>query len=60
MLFIGEKVGQAGEGAWPVDIAVDPVEGTDITARLVANSVAVIALATRAGCSRRPTPTWRS
>jgi len=54
MLFIGEKVGQAGEGAWPVDIAVDPVEGTDITARLVANSVAVIALADKGGLFQAP------
>ena len=54
MLFIGEKVGQAGDGAWPVDIAVDPVEGTDITARLVANSVAVIALADKGGLFQAP------
>ena len=54
MLFIGERVGQAGEGAWPVDIAVDPVEGTDITARLVANSVAVIALADKGGLFQAP------
>lgn len=54
MLFIGEKVGQAGEGAWPVDIAVDPVEGTDITARLVANSVAVIALSDKGGLFQAP------
>lgn len=54
MLFIGERVGQAGEDAWPVDIAVDPVEGTDITARLVANSVAVIALADKGGLFQAP------
>jgi fructose-1,6-bisphosphatase II len=35
MLYIGEKVGKAGSEAWPVDIAVDPVEGTTITARLI-------------------------
>lgn len=54
MLFIGEKLGHAGEGAWPVDIAVDPVEGTGITARLVNNSVAVIALAEKGGLFNAP------
>src|SRR5690606_16893100 len=37
MLYIGEKVGRGGDDAWPVDIAVDPVEGTGITARMVNN-----------------------
>ena len=54
MLFIGEKVGRGGEGAWPVDIAVDPVEGTGITARMVSNSVAVIALAEKGGLFQAP------
>ena len=30
MLFIGEKVGLGGEGAPKIDIALDPLEGTDI------------------------------
>lgn len=54
MLYIGEKVGQGGQGAWPVDIAVDPVEGTDITARMVNNSVAVIALSEKGGLFQAP------
>jgi fructose-1,6-bisphosphatase II len=54
MLFIGERLGRAGDGAWPVDIAVDPVEGTNITARMVANSVAVIALAEHGGLFHAP------
>ena len=54
MLYIGERVGQGGDHAWPVDIAVDPVEGTDITARLVANSVAVIALSEKGGLFQAP------
>ena len=54
MLFIGERPGRAGDGAWPVDIAVDPVEGTNITARMVANSVAVIALAEHGGLFHAP------
>ena len=54
MLYIGEKVGRGGAEAWPVDIAVDPVEGTGITARMVNNSVAVIALAEKGGLFQAP------
>jgi fructose-1,6-bisphosphatase II len=43
MLFNGEKVGN-GKGP-KVDIAVDPVEGTDLLAKGTANSIAVIAAA---------------
>ncbi|WP_047980898.1 class II fructose-bisphosphatase [Ornithinibacillus contaminans] len=42
MLYIGEKL---GTGAGPlVDIAVDPLEGTNIVARGTANALAVIAI----------------
>jgi fructose-1,6-bisphosphatase II / sedoheptulose-1,7-bisphosphatase len=44
MLFIGEKVGMGGP---EMDIAVDPLEGTSITAKGGANALAVIALADR-------------
>lgn len=54
MLYIGEKVGQAGGKAWPIDIAVDPVEGTTITAKGINNSVAVIALAEKGGLFAAP------
>jgi fructose-1,6-bisphosphatase II len=54
MLYIGEKVGRNGEHAWPVDIAVDPVEGTSITARMVNNAVAVIALSEKGGLFKAP------
>jgi fructose-1,6-bisphosphatase II len=54
MLFIGERVGRAGPHAWPVDIAVDPVEGTGITARMVNNAVAVIAIAEKGGLFQAP------
>ncbi len=54
MLFIGEKVGLARESSWPVDIAVDPVEGTSIAARMVNNAVAVIALAEKDGLFKAP------
>ena len=40
MLFIGEHVGAGGE---PIDIAVDPLEGTNLTAYGQANSMAVLA-----------------
>ncbi len=43
MLYIGEKL---GTGSGPnVDIAVDPVEGTDIVAKGTWNALAVIAIA---------------
>lgn len=54
MLYIGEKVGRAGESAWEVDIAVDPVEGTSITARLINNAVAVIAVSEKGGLLQAP------
>lgn len=46
MLYIGEKVGKGGE---PVDIAVDPIEGTRMTALGQSNAVAVLAAGER-GC----------
>jgi fructose-1,6-bisphosphatase II / sedoheptulose-1,7-bisphosphatase len=42
MLYIGEKVGSGGP---PIDIAVDPLEGTTITAKGGPNALAVLALA---------------
>jgi fructose-1,6-bisphosphatase II len=54
MLYIGEKVGKAGSEAWPVDIAVDPVEGTTITARMINNAVTVIAIAEKGGLFKAP------
>ena len=45
MLFIGEKVGGAiGKGP-KIDIALDPLEGTTITAKAGPNSLAVLACA---------------
>ena len=54
MLYIGERVGRGGDDAWDVDIAVDPVEGTGITARMINNAVAVIALAESGGLFQAP------
>jgi len=42
MLYIGEKVGRGGP---QMDIAVDPLEGTTLTAKGAANACAVVALA---------------
>ena len=42
MLFIGEKVGLGGLA---VDIALDPLEGTTLTAKAMANALAVMAMA---------------
>jgi len=42
MLYIGEKVGAGGPA---MDIAVDPLEGTSITAKGGPNALAVVALA---------------
>lgn len=45
MLFNGEKV---GEGVGPaVDVAVDPIDGTTLTAKGMNNAIAVVALAER-------------
>jgi len=45
MLYNGERV---GNGADPeVDIAVDPVDGTTLTAKSLPNAIAVVALAER-------------
>mgnify|MGYP003385867403 FL=1 len=49
MLYIGEKVGSAiGKGP-KIDIALDPLEGTTITAKAGPNSLAVLAIAEE-GC----------
>lgn len=51
MLYIGEKVGAGGP---PLDIAVDPLEGTTITAKGGANAMAVVALAEQGGFLHAP------
>jgi fructose-1,6-bisphosphatase II / sedoheptulose-1,7-bisphosphatase len=52
MLYIGEKV---GKGAGPrVDIALDPLEGTTITAKGGPNALAVIAMAEEGGFLNAP------
>jgi fructose-1,6-bisphosphatase II len=54
MLYIGEQLGLKQPGAYPVDIAVDPVEGTNVAARGLPNSVAVIAVSERGGLMGAP------
>ncbi len=45
MLFIGEKVGSAPGRGPKIDIALDPLEGTTITAKAGPNALAVLAAA---------------
>ncbi len=52
MLYIDEKVG-TGQGPG-IDIAVDPVEGTNLVARGVPNALAVIAASERGGLLHAP------
>jgi fructose-1,6-bisphosphatase II len=61
MLYIGEKVGlahaQAENGAGryqAVDIAVDPLEGTNLCATGAPNAIAVLAAASRGGLLHAP------
>src|SRR5229473_1399602 len=61
MLYIGEKVGMAhalrgsAAGGFPqVDIAVDPLEGTNLCATGAANAIAVLAASTKGGLLHAP------
>ncbi|HEX5181660.1 MAG TPA: class II fructose-bisphosphatase [Allosphingosinicella sp.] len=49
MLYIGEKVGSAQGSGPQIDIALDPLEGTTITAKAGSNALAVLAIAEK-GC----------
>jgi fructose-1,6-bisphosphatase II / sedoheptulose-1,7-bisphosphatase len=49
MLYIGERVGSALDGGPKIDIALDPLEGTTITAKAGPNALAVLAIAEE-GC----------
>lgn len=51
MLYIGEQVGQGGP---KIDIALDPLEGTDITARGGPNALAVLAMTDEGGFLNAP------
>jgi fructose-1,6-bisphosphatase II / sedoheptulose-1,7-bisphosphatase len=51
MLFIGEKVGLGGVA---VDIALDPLEGTTLTAKALPNALTVIAIAEKGSLLNAP------
>ena len=51
MLYIGEKVGAGGP---EIDIALDPLEGTTLTAKGGPNAMAVIAMAEKGGFLNAP------
>ncbi|MBI3932631.1 MAG: class II fructose-bisphosphatase [Acidobacteria bacterium] len=51
MLFIGEKVGRSGTA---VDIAVDPLEGTNLCATGAPNAIAVLAASEKGGLLNAP------
>ncbi|MCL6638417.1 MAG: class II fructose-bisphosphatase [Firmicutes bacterium] len=52
MLYIGEKVGNASSPV--VDVAVDPLEGTNILAKGLPNAMSVIAIADRGNLLHAP------
>lgn len=52
MLYIGEKVGR-GNGP-KVDIALDPLEGTTLTAKAMPNALAVVAMSEAGGMLHAP------
>ncbi|KPH57675.1 class II fructose-bisphosphatase [Novosphingobium aerophilum] len=54
MLFIGEKVGGAPDRGPKIDIALDPLEGTTITAKAGPNALAVLAAAEEGGLLNAP------
>jgi fructose-1,6-bisphosphatase II len=54
MLFVGEKVGRAHPEDLEVDIAVDPLEGTNLCATGSPGAIAVLAAAPRGGLLKAP------
>ena len=54
MLYIGEKVGGAPGKGPKIDIALDPLEGTTITAKAGPNALAVLAIAEQGGLLNAP------
>lgn len=49
MLYIGEKLGGGDDTSIEVDVAVDPLDGTNLVARGLPNALAVVAVAKK-GC----------
>jgi fructose-1,6-bisphosphatase class II len=54
MLFIGERVGRGRPEDAEVDIAVDPLEGTNLCATGEPNAIAVLAASSRGGLLHAP------
>jgi fructose-1,6-bisphosphatase II / sedoheptulose-1,7-bisphosphatase len=54
MLYIGEKVGRGHAEDFEVDIAVDPLEGTNLCALGTANAIAVLAASNHGGLLHAP------
>ncbi len=54
MLYIGEKVGSAQGHGPKIDIALDPLEGTTITAKAGPNALTVLAIAEEGGLLNAP------
>src|SRR6185312_546124 len=51
MLYVGEK---GGKGGYPVDIAVDPLEGPNLCATGAPNAIAVLAASEKGGLLHAP------
>jgi len=54
MLWIGEPVGERKPGQPEIDIAVDPLEGTNLVAHGLANAITVLAASERGGLLHAP------
>lgn len=54
MLYIGESVGRSMPGQPEIDIAVDPLEGTNLVAHGNANAITVIAASEKGGLLNAP------
>jgi len=54
MLYIGEKVGRGAAGDIEVDIAVDPLEGTNLCATGSPGAIAVLAASNKGGLLHAP------
>src|SRR4051812_46643324 len=54
MLYIGERVGKMGPGTTPVDIALDPLEGTNLCAYGRPGAISVVAMGMRGNLLNAP------
>jgi fructose-1,6-bisphosphatase II len=54
MLYIGEKVGKRGDGSPQVDIALDPLEGTNLCAYGRPGAISVVSIASRGNLLNAP------